>query len=226
VTTQRKKHVIPNEKESTIAAVSRVLSRETGFVPSNVLAMMLIEAVRETTPPPREVTLGMLSKILRSLEPTQALDAWASRASREIVKILSGRPEIQRFAARDEDEHLWCTLEGVIAGLLIRVCCGQDLDKRWYAELGARGPAERGIRTDDAVTSIGGAPIAVRAWPGEYVIGLAEHDAASGATIKFRGTTFRVGDRPRTPPANWCHPPGMCHDQCPSQPTLEKKNES
>jgi hypothetical protein len=61
VTTQREKHVIPNEKESPIAAVSRVLSRETSIVPSNVLAMMLIEAVRETTPPSREVTIGMLS---------------------------------------------------------------------------------------------------------------------------------------------------------------------
>lgn len=117
-----------NEKESPIAAVSRVLSRETGIMPSNVLAMMLIEAVRETTPPPREVTIGMLTKILRSLEPTQALDAWAVRSSREIVKILSRRPDVRHIATLVDDEQLWCTLEGVIAGLLIRVCGGQDLD--------------------------------------------------------------------------------------------------
>jgi hypothetical protein len=118
------------EKESPIAAVSRVLLRETGSPPSNVLAMMLIDAVRETTPPPREVTIGMLSKILQSLEPSQAIGAWAVRSSREIVKILSTRPEVQHVATLVDDERLWCTLEGVVAGMLIRVCRGQDLEGR------------------------------------------------------------------------------------------------
>jgi hypothetical protein len=114
--------------ESPIEAVARVLSRESGIQPSNVLAMMLIEAVRATTPPPREVTIGMLSKILRSLEPSEALDTWASRSSREIVKIMSGHPAVQQSAALIDDERLWCTLEGTIAAMLIRVCCGQDLE--------------------------------------------------------------------------------------------------
>ncbi len=113
--------------ESPIAAVRRVLSQETGVVPSNVLAMQLIEAVRETTPPPQEVTIGMLTKILRSLEPSNAIDAWATQAAREIVKILSDRPEVKQVADLVNDERLWCTLEGVITAMLIRVCRGQDL---------------------------------------------------------------------------------------------------
>lgn len=114
--------------ESPIEAVTRVLARETSIQPSNVLAMMLIEAVRATTPPPREVTIGMLSMILRSLEPSEALDAWAHRSSRKVVKIMSGHPAVQQAAALIDDERLWCTLEGTIAALLIRVCCGQDLE--------------------------------------------------------------------------------------------------
>jgi hypothetical protein len=83
--------------------------------------------VRETTPPPREVTIGLLSKILKSLDPSQALDEWAIRASREIVGILSKRPEVKQVAQLVNDERLWCTLEGTIAGMLSRVCRGQDL---------------------------------------------------------------------------------------------------
>lgn len=113
--------------ESPIAAVSRVLTRETGVVPNNVLAMMLIDAVRATTPPPREITIGMLAKILQALDPSRALDEWATRSSREIVKILSDQPEVKQIAALVNDERLWCTLEGTIAGLLLRVCRGQDL---------------------------------------------------------------------------------------------------
>jgi hypothetical protein len=89
--------------------------------------MMLIEAVRETTPPPREVTIRMLALILQSLTPDQALEGWAIRASREIVQILSERPEVRQVAALVDDERLWCTLEGTIAGMLLRVCRGQDL---------------------------------------------------------------------------------------------------
>ena len=117
-----------SDQESPVAAVSRVLSRETGVVPSHTLVMMLIEAVRRTTPVPREVTIAVLSKILRSLEPTQALDAWAVRSSREVVQVLSRRPEVQRVSELVSDEALWCALEGTVAGLLIRVCCGQDLE--------------------------------------------------------------------------------------------------
>jgi len=114
--------------ESPVEAVSRVLVRETGAAPSNVLTMMLIEAVRETTPPPREVTIGMLTLILQSLAPDQALDAWAIRSSREIVQILSEQPAVRKVAELVDDERLWCTLEGTIAGMLLRVCRGQDLN--------------------------------------------------------------------------------------------------
>ena len=116
------------EIESPIDAVSRVLVREIGVAPSNVLAMMLIDTVHETTPPPREVTIGMLTRLLQSLAPDQALDAWADRSSREIVKILSEQPEVRKVAALVNDERLWCTLEGTIAAMLIRVCRGQDLN--------------------------------------------------------------------------------------------------
>lgn len=114
--------------ESPIDAVSRVLVRETGAAPSNVLAMMLIDAVRETTPPPREVTIGMLTRILQALSPGQALDAWADRSAREIVQILSEQPAVREVAELVDDERLWCTLEGTIAGMLLRVCRGQDLN--------------------------------------------------------------------------------------------------
>ena len=114
--------------ESPIEAVSRVLVRETGTLPSTVLAMMLIEAVRETTPPPREATIGMLTLILQALTPDQALDAWAARSSREIVKLLSEQSAVRKVAELVDDERLWCTLEGTIAGMLLRVCRGQDLE--------------------------------------------------------------------------------------------------
>lgn len=90
--------------ESPVEAVSRVL-RRSQIEPSNVLVMMLIDAVRETTPPPREVTIGMLTRILQSLDPASALDDWAVRSSREIVKILSSRPEIKHVAALVDDER-------------------------------------------------------------------------------------------------------------------------
>lgn len=112
-----------HKNESPVAAVSRVLFDELGIdKPSNVLIMRLIEAVRETTPPPREITIGILSKILQSLDPAQAVEAWAVRSSREIMTILSGR-----VAELVNSEHLWCSLEGTIAGMLLRVCRGQDL---------------------------------------------------------------------------------------------------
>lgn len=117
-----------NHIESPVAAVQRVLVRETGSMPSTKLTMLLIEAVRETTPPPREVTVSMLTKILQSLTPSEALTAWADRSSREIVKLLARQPTVQKVAKLVNDERLWCTLEGTIAGMLLRVCCGQDLE--------------------------------------------------------------------------------------------------
>jgi hypothetical protein len=49
------------------------------------------------------------------------------RSAREIVSILSKRPEVKRVTELVNDERLWCTLEGTIAGMLHRVCRGQDL---------------------------------------------------------------------------------------------------
>jgi hypothetical protein len=112
-----------NLHESSGAAVSRVL-RHHQIEPSNVLVMMLIDAVRDTTPPPREVTIGMLTKILQSLDPSPTVEAWAVRSSREIVAILSRRPEVRRIADFIDDARIWCTLEGTIAGMLLRVCRG------------------------------------------------------------------------------------------------------
>jgi transcriptional regulator with XRE-family HTH domain len=115
--------------ESTFGAVSRVLAQETGKVPGNVLVMRLIDAVRDTTPPPREVTIGMLAKILHALSPSPALDDWAARSAQEIVQILSKHPAVQDAATRIDNEQIWCMLEGTIAGMLLRVCAGQDLDE-------------------------------------------------------------------------------------------------
>lgn len=137
--------------ESPVTAVTRVLARE-GITPSNLLVIMLINAVRDTTPPPNEITIGMLTKILQALEPAQAVDAWADRSSREIVSILSRRPEVRRVAELSDDERIWCTLEGVIASMLLRVCRGQDLytvdntTRQQVPDLGLR-PAESAAPT-------------------------------------------------------------------------------
>jgi len=109
-------------EESPFAVVSRIITRETGVAPKNTFVMELIDAVRRTSPPPREVTIGMLSRILRSLEPTPALDDWAVGSAREIVGILSRHLDIHSV------ENLPCALEGTISGMLKRVCSGMDLD--------------------------------------------------------------------------------------------------
>lgn len=111
---------------SPVEAVTQVLS-SFGIAVTNILVMELIDAVRDTTPPPREVTIGMLAMILKSLDPASALEGWACRSSREIVKILSELPEVKRIAELHDDERMWCTLEGVISAMLIRVTRGQDL---------------------------------------------------------------------------------------------------
>src|ERR1700729_1304621 len=103
------------KNESPVDAVHRVCKSQFGFTPSNVHTMMLIDAVRETTPPPMDMTLGLLNKLLQSLDPSNALDAWADRSSREIVKILSQRPEVKHVAELVDDERLWCELEGTIS---------------------------------------------------------------------------------------------------------------
>jgi hypothetical protein len=118
-----------HKNESPVAAVSRVLFDQLGIdKPSNILVMRLIDAVRETTPAPREVTIGMLSKILQSFDLSDAVEAWADRSSREIVEILSKHPVVKRAAELIDSDHVWCSLEGTIAGMLSRVCRGLDLN--------------------------------------------------------------------------------------------------
>lgn len=115
--------------ESPVAAVTRVLRSKTDIInPSNMLVMMLVEAVQKTTPAPRAVSIAMLTKILQSLDPDKSIDEWATRSAREIVGIMAGWPEVKRVAELVQDEAMWCILEGTIAALLIRVCQGKDLD--------------------------------------------------------------------------------------------------
>lgn len=115
--------------ESPIAAVSRVFLRETGAAPSHALAMMLIDAVRASSLPPPGTTVRALTRILQSLDPDPSIDAWATRSAREIARILLRRSDVRRAIPRSgDDDHLWDLLEGTIAGILIRVCRGQDLE--------------------------------------------------------------------------------------------------
>lgn len=116
--------MIPSE--SPIAAVERVL-RHFKIEPTNLMSMMLIDAVRDTTPPPREMTIALLQKLLQSLAPEIALDDWAYRTAREIVSVMTTHPAVRSSAKLIGDERLWCTLEATIEASLLRVCRGLDL---------------------------------------------------------------------------------------------------
>jgi hypothetical protein len=113
--------------ESPIAAVCRVIMREFEISPTNTQAMMIIEAVRDSSPPPPAFTIAALRSILRTLEPHQGLEGWASRSAGELVRLISKHPAVQAAAKLIDDERLWCSLEGTIMGMLIRVTRGQDL---------------------------------------------------------------------------------------------------
>ncbi len=106
--------------ESPFAAVNRVMSSQFGIEPTNVQVMILIDAVQEALPPPREATLASLRAILRSLTPHDGLDAWANKCAREIVEILAkGDREVEGY---------WCQAEGILTAMLLRVTSGRDLD--------------------------------------------------------------------------------------------------
>jgi hypothetical protein len=105
--------------ESPFEAVERVLNHHN-VEPNPVMVMMLIEAVRDTTPPPQQMTIGLLRKLLISLEPHNGLEAWAVTSAREISTMLA-----KDFTSKHE--HAWCAVEGVLTAMLIRVTRGDDL---------------------------------------------------------------------------------------------------
>lgn len=106
--------------ESPVAAVQRVLAARFGIAdPSAVDTMILIDAVRDASPPPREMTIASLRAILRTLVPHDGLEGWARRCAREIVDML--------MRGDREVEGYWCSIEGVLTAMLLRVTRGQDL---------------------------------------------------------------------------------------------------
>lgn len=117
--------------ESPFAAAKRVLSAQFGIhEPTNVQVMMLIDAIQEASPPHPDATIASLRAVLRDLRPDSGLDRWATRSSREIVKIMSKHPAVMQAAKLIDNEHLWCQLEGTIAGMLKRVTRGLDLAEK------------------------------------------------------------------------------------------------
>jgi hypothetical protein len=114
--------------ESPIAALERTLKSQFGIEKvSNLQAMIILEAVQQALPPPGAMTIAALRSILRTLEPHQGLEGWASRSADELVRLISKHPAVQAAAKLIDDERLWCSLEGTIMGMLIRVTRGQDL---------------------------------------------------------------------------------------------------
>ena len=106
--------------ESAVDAVRRVLDKEFGVKPTIAQTMRLIEAVRDALPPHPDATIASLRAILRSLTPQVGLEQWAVRSAREIVRLMSNVPT--------DSEHIWCTIEGNLTGMLLRVATGRDLD--------------------------------------------------------------------------------------------------
>jgi hypothetical protein len=115
--------------ESPIDAVTRVLLSEFGIKPDAVQAMRLIDAVQQSLPPHPDATIASLRAILRDLTPHNGLESWAWRCSREIVSWLSKQGQVHKVAVAVDDERLWCCLEGTLAGMLMRVARGQDLEE-------------------------------------------------------------------------------------------------
>lgn len=114
--------------ESPVDAVRRVLKREFDIESKNIQVMMLIEAVRDASPPPQEFTIASLRAVLRTMEPHICLEAWATRCSRDLVAWLSKQAQVHKLAVAVGDERLWCVLEGTLAGMLLRVTQGRDLE--------------------------------------------------------------------------------------------------
>lgn len=113
--------------ESPFEAVKRVLAAQFKITdPSNVQIMMMIEAVRETSPPHREATFDTLRAILRSLQPNDGLEAWASRCADEITSWMAKQADIRKVALAS-GEGFWCSIEGNLTGMLLRATRGLDL---------------------------------------------------------------------------------------------------
>lgn len=110
--------------ESPIEAVKRVLGHWFEIKdPSNVAVMALIEAVRDTSPPHREATFDTLRAILRSLRPTDGLESWAYNCAREITSFISHYEEVRKVAEA-AGEGFWCSMEGMLTGMLLRATSG------------------------------------------------------------------------------------------------------
>lgn len=133
--------------ESPVAAVTRVLENQFSIKnPGNVRVMILIDAVADSIPPPRDMTIASLRSILRTMEPHQALEGWAHRSSIEIVKIISQHPNVREAAKLVNDERLWDELEGITCALLMRVARGQDLEDEWFCPVGHKACSCEGAR--------------------------------------------------------------------------------
>lgn len=112
--------------ESPFEAVVRVIKRWFDIDPTNVAVMAIIDAVRETSPPHREATFDTLRAILRSLSPTDGLEAWAHKCAEEITSFMAERAEICKIAEAS-GEGFWCSIEGTLTGMLLRATRGLDL---------------------------------------------------------------------------------------------------
>lgn len=116
------------QDESPVAAVTRVLSTEFNITkPSIRQTMMLIDAVQQALPPHPDATIASLRAILRDLHPANGLEGWAIKCAREITGWLSEQEQLHKVAVTLNNEHLWCALEGTLAGMLLRVTSGKDL---------------------------------------------------------------------------------------------------
>lgn len=115
--------------ESPVAAIKRVLFGQFNISnPSTVQIMMMINAVREASPPHPDATIASLRAILLSLSPDNGLEAWADKCAREITAWISKQADIKKVAI-ESGEGFWCTIEGTLAGMLIRVARGLDLEE-------------------------------------------------------------------------------------------------
>ena len=113
--------------ESPVSAVRRVMKKQFNIEPNNVQTMMLIDAVRDALPPHPSATISALRAILRDLRPDNGLDRWATKCAREITEWISKHDQVREIAEA-AGEGFWCSIEGTLAGMLLRVAQGKDLE--------------------------------------------------------------------------------------------------
>src|SRR6185436_5975898 len=114
--------------ESPIAAVNRVMEGQFGITPSAIQAMMLIEAVHDVLPPHPDATIASLRAILGDVTPHSGLEIWARTCAEKIVTCISKQQPVRDIAIAVANEAFWCCLEGTLAGMLLRVTRGLDLE--------------------------------------------------------------------------------------------------